>query len=310
VMVAVVTYRRNDDLEVLLPLLRAEARTITPAADVLVVDNDPEAGARGVVARFGADYRHEPVPGIAAARNLALDTVGEHRYLVFIDDDEHPEPGWLQALVATIAATGAAAVAGAVVSEYEHPPDDWIAAGRFFQRRRLPTGTPITVAATNNIVLDLQQTGGLRFDLRLGLIGGSDSLFTRLLAREAKAMAWCDEAVVVDRVPQSRLTREWVLRRAYRLGNSAVGVSLLMARSRTERAQARVQGAANGVLRIAGGVVRYLFGTVTRSLAHQSRGARTLSRGRGMLAAAVGITYAEYQREASPRPRRLRRSGS
>lgn len=307
VLVAVVTYQRNADLEVLLPLLQAEARTVTPAADVLVVDNDPGAGAAGVVARLGADYRHEPVPGIAAARNRALDDVGEHRFIVFIDDDEHPEPGWLRALLETIASTGAAAVAGAVVSQFEHDPDDWVAAGRFFQRRRLATGTPISVAATNNIVFDVEQIAGLRFDLRLGLIGGSDSLFTRLLARDGKVMVWCDEAVVVDRVPASRLTREWVLRRAYRLGNSAVGVSLLMARSMRERATMRALGAGQGLIRIVGGLLRYLYGWIVRSLAHRARGARTTSRGRGMLAAAVGITYAEYQRDRPDRRGPLQR---
>lgn len=307
VLIAVVTYRRHADLEVLLPLLQVEARTVTPAADILVVDNDPGAGAADVVAGLGAEYRHEPVPGIAAARNRALDELGEHRYIVFIDDDEHPEPGWLRALLATITGTGAAAVAGAVVSEFAHDPGDWVAAGRFFQRRRLPTGTPISVAATNNIVFDVEQIDGLRFDLRLGLIGGSDSLFTRLLARDGKAMVWCDEAVVVDRVPASRLTREWVLRRGYRLGNSAVGVSLLMARSSSERVAVRVRGAGQGLVRILGGFLRYLYGGLTRSLAHRARGLRTVSRGRGMLAAAAGITYAEYQRETAARRAPLRR---
>ena len=44
-----------------------------------------------------------------------------------------------------------------VISEYEHAPEPWISAGRFFQRRRLATGTPLTLAATNNLLLRLPQ---------------------------------------------------------------------------------------------------------------------------------------------------------
>jgi succinoglycan biosynthesis protein ExoM len=301
VVIAVVTYRRNDDLQVLLPLLEVEATTITPRADILVVDNDPEAGASSAVNVPRVAYRHEPVPGIAAARNAALAEAGGYRYLVFIDDDEHPEPGWLRALLGAAAATGAAAVAGAVVSEFDHEPDAWITAGQVFQRRRLPTGTPITVAATNNIVLDIEQIGGLRFEESLGLIGGSDNLFTRTLLRCGKSMVWCDEAVVIDRVPASRLTREWVLRRAYRLSNSEVTVSLMMAAGPRERVAVRLRALGSGAVRILGGALRYLYGVVTRSLAFQARGSRTIRRGTGMVAAAAGSTYAEYLRDVPSR---------
>lgn len=309
VVIAVVTYRRNDDLELLLPLLIAEASAVTPRAEILVIDNDPDAGASDVVAKHDVAYAHEPVPGIAAARNRALTLATKHRRLVFIDDDEHPEPGWLRALLDTAASTGAAAVAGPVVSQFEHQPDEWITAGQVFVRRRLPTGTPITVAATNNLALDLDQirSMGLRFDEGLGLIGGSDNLFTRSLSRAGKTMVWCDEAVVVDRVPAQRMTREWVLRRAYRLGNSEVMVSLLLASSRAERLRVRLEGIGRGAARLLAGFVRHGYGLVTHSLAAQARGSRTAGRGRGMIAAAIGINYAEYLREApSAKAQRLR----
>ena len=39
----------------------------------------------------------------------------------------------------------------------------------------------------------------------------------RRLHAAGYAMIWCDEAVVTDVVPVARLTREWVLRRAFAL---------------------------------------------------------------------------------------------
>ena len=79
------------------------------------------------------------------------------------------------------------------------------------------------VAATNNLLLDLGRIRalGLEFDERFGLSGGSDTLFTRPLVARGGRMVWCDEAMVVDNVPAGRLTRDWVLRRALRSGNSA-----------------------------------------------------------------------------------------
>src|SRR5829696_2372932 len=97
-VVAVLTYRRVELLSGLLADLVAQAATITPAATVLVVDNDPEGSAADVVlgwAERGVRYVHEPRPGISAARNRALTEAADADALVFFDDDEHPCPGWL-----------------------------------------------------------------------------------------------------------------------------------------------------------------------------------------------------------------------
>ena len=56
-------------------------------------------------------------------------------------------------------------------------------------------GTRVTVAATNNLLLDLPpiRAHGLDFDERFGLSGGSDTLFTRKLAKLGRLMLRCDE---------------------------------------------------------------------------------------------------------------------
>ena len=166
-------------------------------------------------------YEHEPTPGIPAARNRALDASAGDDLLVFIDDDERPGQTWLALLLETFVEHSAVAVVGSVRSVYEAAPSAWVQAGRFFERRRPPTGTSLSVAATNNLLLDLRVVRrlGLAFDRRMGLNGGDDTLFTRKLARHG-LMVWCDEAVVTDVVPAHRSTREWVVRRALRSGNS------------------------------------------------------------------------------------------
>lgn len=310
VVIAVLTYRRPGDISLALPRLAAQATTLAggdrPPATVLVIDNDPDASAQAAVRDIAGTlgpglvrYAHEPRPGIAAARNRALADAGTAALLVFIDDDEVPSEHWLAQLVELQQRTGAAAVVGPVISEYEHEPEPWIQAGRFFRRRRLATGTPLTVAATNNLLLDLNQVRalGLSFDERFGLSGGSDTLFTRQLVQRGGSMLWCDEAVVVDRVPASRLTRGWVLRRALRSGNSAARVNLELAAAAAPRLAARASSLASGSLRLLGGAARLGAGLLTGSTAHQAMGLRTAARGLGMASAAFGYVYSEYRRK-------------
>ncbi len=304
VTVAVPTFRRPGDLRTALPLLLAQARAVAGphVADVLVVDNDPDGSGAAVVAELGApDLRYvaEPTPGIAAVRNRAVDEAAGSRLLAFIDDDERPMAGWLDALLATWAATGAAAVSGRVVADYAGELDPWIRAGDFFVRRSLPTGTPIDVAATGNLLLDLDQVRGLgvRFSSVLGLAGGEDSLFSRTLARAGGRMVWCDESVAVDRVPPERMTRSWVLTRAWSHGNAAVLTELRLAGGTRSRAAQRLAGLARGLLRVAGGAARWGWGALSRSDRHRARGLRALCRGAGMAGAACGVVFQEYARD-------------
>jgi len=312
VVIAVLTYRRPDDLAAALPELLSQARSSSVPATCLVIDNDPEAGARALVDSLDQTlvrYVHEPEPGIAAARSRALAEAGTS-LLVFIDDDELPSSGWLNLLLEVQRTTGAAAVVGPVISEYAHTPDPWIAAGEFFTRRRMPTGTILTVAATNNLLLDLRQVRriGLDFDRRFGLLGGEDTLFTRSLATQGGKMVWCDEAIVVDRVPAQRLTRSWVLRRAFSSGNSwsRVDLELLSDTPPLIRLCHRIQLLLAGLVRIVGGGARVVQGILARSMAHRARGLRTMARGAGLMTGAVGYVYREYRRTQPVRALGLR----
>ena len=132
---------------------------------------------------MGLRYVVEERPGVAAVRNRALDETGGRDLLVFIDDDEEPEPGWLAALVGLWASTGCQAVAGPVIPVYEVEPETWVRQGEFFVRRTWPTGTVRPVAASNCLLLDLGfvRRAGLRFDEAFGATGGEDTLFTRQL---------------------------------------------------------------------------------------------------------------------------------
>ncbi|WP_396335506.1 glycosyltransferase family 2 protein [Clavibacter sp. MX14-G9D] len=307
IAIAVLTYRRPRDIVAVLPLLAEQARAVHDrgsAVRIVVVDNDPDAGARDAVRRVSADapvpvmYAHEPEPGISAARNRALDEAGDVDLLVFIDDDERPVAGWLAALLGTWRTSGATAVAGPVESRFEVEPDAWIRAGRFFERRRPTTGTAIEVAATNNILIDLRRVRawGLRFDAGFGATGGEDTLFTRSIVAHGGTMVWAAEARVLDIVPRARITHRWVVLRALSSGNSWSRTTLALAASPRQRAIARASLTARGGVRMVGGLASVAAGAVGLGLGRRARGVRTMARGAGIVSGAWGHAHREYAR--------------
>jgi glycosyltransferase involved in cell wall biosynthesis len=298
VAVAVLTYQRPDTLSALLPELVAQARRQGPAARVLLVDNDPGGGAEAAVRALGLDevtYVHEPRPGIAPARNAALRAAAAFDTLVFIDDDETPEPDWLSSLVATHERLGGAAIAGPVLRTHEHEPAAWVRSARVMDRRRFPTGTPMDAAGTGNLLLDLHHVRrhGLTFDS--GLIGGSDHLFTRSLRRTGGAIYWCDEAVVHEFVPRERLTAAWTMRRGYRSGTTTARVDVMLAPSTAARVQVRLRHLLGGLVRVIAATVRIGAGLLTRDADRQGEGAWTLARGAGLIGGSMGHRYSEYR---------------
>ncbi|MEU4454555.1 glycosyltransferase family 2 protein [Nocardioides sp. NPDC023903] len=298
VWVCMLTYRRPEGLAEAIGMLRAQL-DLVPGSRLLVVDNDEQPSAASAVTEAaGGDVRvryvHEPTPGIAAARNRSLDEAGPEAIVVFIDDDEQPSEKWLSTLLACWEETGAAAVVGPVVSRFPDELDPWIVAGSFV-RPRHATGTLVTTAATNNLLLDMAQVGMLRFDLGFGISGGSDTVFTRALSGAGGRIVWCDEATVYDLVPASRATREWLCARFSRVGNSDSRVRVYLAPS-GRRGIVRAQETARGVARVALGGLRLLGGQLTGSVAHQARGTRLVYRGVGMVRGAWGSHINEYLR--------------
>jgi GT2 family glycosyltransferase len=301
VVVAVLTYRRPMQLRRVLPLLADQVARLTPTGSVLVVDNDPAGAAAADVAGIGrAEIRYvaEPRPGIAAARNRALDETAEADLLVFIDDDEVPTDGWLDNRVTAWNQWGCVAITGPVRPEYPADPPAWVRASGAFERRRRPTGSIVLGAATNNLLLDRKALTrlGVRFDERFGLTGGEDTMFSRALRRRGAEIRWCDEAEVVEPVAPERLNRRWVLRREYRAGTSWSAMELALAAPGPARPRVRASLAARAVGRSSRALVDLVAGAVLPDLGRRARAEIELVACAGMLLGALGVSFREYRR--------------
>ncbi|GGD00073.1 hypothetical protein GCM10011512_28670 [Tersicoccus solisilvae] len=299
-VVAVCTYRRPDQLADLLRSLPPRLAETDLATGVLVVDNDADGSARAVVDAVlpSARYVHEPTPGIAAARSTAIRAAAGADLLAFIDDDEIPLAGWLDALIRVQADTGAAAVAGRVRTELPADIDPWLRAMGYFHRPDRATGTRVRAAATSNLLLDLHQVAdsGVRFDPTLGLAGGEDTLFTYQLTDTGREIVWCHESVVDSPLSPERLDRRWALDRAYGHGNTDAEIALRRAGGRPGRAGVVARWTAVGVARIVLGSGRRAWGRWRGDLHHEARGTRSIHRGRGILAGVRGDRFHEYHR--------------
>jgi len=129
--VAFCTYKRADRLEKLVVALRSLSCPVP--FEILAVNNNSPDNTLAVLAelqnQLGAPLRivTETEPGIVPARNRALAETNESDYLVFIDDDELPHPGLLDAAYDALANEGADCTGGRVIIDFApHGRPKWL----------------------------------------------------------------------------------------------------------------------------------------------------------------------------------------
>jgi GT2 family glycosyltransferase len=299
VAICVVTCRRPSELERLLHALDAQQLPAFGARlRVVVVDNDEDESARGVCERAATwlgmplAYGIEKRPGIAQARNAALAAaLPESDCIVFVDDDEIPEPEWLAELLRARERHRAGVVTGPCLPRFETRPPGWIEDGGFFSRPRHADGDLVHTAYTHNALVDADLLAGLGalFDERLGLSGGEDSELFGRLAAKGHRIVWADRAVVHDCVPASRARLAWILRRAFRVGTSTAAIDRI--RGRRLAAPARL---AHGLYCAAKGALGTLAG-LRAGRAAAARGLHLACFGAGLVAGAFGYRDQPYR---------------
>jgi GT2 family glycosyltransferase len=301
VAVCVLTYHRPAGLARLLGALQdLRFPDAAPEIRLVVVDNDPEASARGVCdeldARlpFSVTYLVEKRRGIPQARNAALGAaMGAAEFVAFLDDDEIPEPDWLAELLRVQRLYDADAVTGSCLPRFDAPPPRWIEEGGLFERPRWPTGRPLHFAYTGNVLVRTRSLAAMEalFDERLALIGSEDSEFFQRFARAGYRIIWCDTAVVHDTVPESCANLRWILARAYRAGAAEAYIERKLLPGPTTALRVLAHGAyciAKGSLLLATAALR--------GRAAAAGALHLASFGAGRMGGLFGLQYAEYRR--------------
>ena len=207
--------------------------------EVLVVDNAETPteelqkqchGFSGLTLR----YVHEPNNGLHHARHMGA-REAQGNILVFVDDDVICPPGWLSAMIAPFGDNKVAMVAGKVVLRYDSPAPEW--AGQFssaFSALDLgdtphaiaPYGTAIgcNMAVRKKVLYDLGGFNPDGFgDRNLIRYRGDGECGMARKIHNANLLVWyAPGAILEHRVPRSRMTMEYMRRRAENSGIEAV----------------------------------------------------------------------------------------
>ena len=303
ITIAILTFKRPETLLSALTAVADQASSLPAAIDVLVVDNDSQHSAKETVMSLEADipihYLCESTPGIATARNAALTTASNARLLIFFDDDQIPEERWLANILMHWERVRSAAVAGPVLSQLPDPsPNPWVVASGVFDRPRYVTGTHKSGAGAGNLLLDMDflRQHDLKFDPKLGLQGGEDTLLTHEIVAKGGVIEWCDEAVATEQVPPERVTHGWMRRRSFRAGTSWSRAELKTATSTSQR----IKKASVIVLRSAARILISLVLAGTGFLRHDdmlsARNMRALYSHAGAIAGLMGGQVSDYSR--------------
>lgn len=225
--VIIPTLRRPVELE---RAIRSVMRQTGPHArpdSVVVADNDPEGSARALVealsreAAFRTVYVHVPTPGVATARNAALNAT-DAELIAFLDDDEIASPGWLTSLVEAREALGADVVFGPIqgrapsAKPWERPYLE-----RFFSRAGPDRDQIIEEPYGCGNALFLRRTtlaGRAPFDTDTDQSGGEDDALFQSLGRRGIVWGWASKAWVDEAAPAHRANLSYALTRAFAFG--------------------------------------------------------------------------------------------
>lgn len=200
---------------------------------IIAVDNAPGQGRETTFQHALQNspaklcYVAEPRRGIPFARNAAIRAAkeaGDLDALIFLDDDEWPAPGWLDALLATWRRSGADIVMGPVRGVLPDGAPAWARrSGIFDKDRHLPGGARIRTAYSCNTLLShrVLSTLGPTFDTAFRHIGSSDHDYFKRATQAGLRSVWSPNALVYEQIGWERLRLGWALKRGYRIGVGA-----------------------------------------------------------------------------------------
>lgn len=264
----------------------AEIRTQVKESGVnsalLVLHNTLEAepGLRQLVEDHGGTYNHVPELGYAHVRNAALAAARGGDFLVFIDDDEVPDPGWLNAHLSALDEWRADVVFGPVRTVVPPGAPRWIDGGKLLRESATQADGPTdgrVYSGNTSIRLAFVEGERLHFDNQFNQTGGEDTDFFMRCRTAGACIVWCSRASVTETADPERVSLRWMLRRSYRSARNNV-IYL-----RAEHQHSGLPILLRKFAQIGRGLVRCALGCLTFNSATIARGARDFALSMGAI---------------------------
>jgi glucosyl-dolichyl phosphate glucuronosyltransferase len=196
--------------------------------EVVVVDNGDGSGSE-VARASGADVvLRVPEPGLSRARNAGW-RAASGSWLAFLDDDAVASDDWLEVGLELVERSSAIVAGGPILPLYDERPPGWFRDEYELRtwgeaERMLAPGESFSASNLFLARTVLAAVGG--FDPRLGMqagriaVGEETALFGRLWHRSDIRAVYSPRLVVRHRVPRSKMTVRYQLRRAAAAGDA------------------------------------------------------------------------------------------
>ena len=250
VVIAICTYNRNKELELLLSKIVEYARDTWSAWNIgiTIIDDSAHGVAKEIADRYSRNfkldliYKNPASRNISIARNCALESsLGRAEWIAMTDDDCEPSPQWLSELLRVQKATNADVATGLMLRRAPAEAPEWIKRQPFLQLGEFLAEDceEMTIANTNNCLIStefLLSRPHLRFNPTFGRIGGEDMEFFHSMKRADAKIVFAARAFVFENEPNERLTFRYQIRRYFWQGNSSVVTSLQNGVGRTRLA--------------------------------------------------------------------------
>jgi succinoglycan biosynthesis protein ExoM len=228
ISICIATFNNPDGLlKLLYSINKITFETFSqPKIEIIIVENGNQLYVEEIIklvdsSRYNFRLGVEPKKGIPFVRNKLVEMALDSHLIAWVDDDEWVTPTWLESLLSIYLKSKCAVVTGPVIGILPNVAPKWLQKSNFFVSPSLETGSLVTTFYTGNALMETSifKYDGIRFDERLALTGGSDSMLASVLNNKGVKFTWCQEAVVFEDIPEKRISLSWYLLRRYRIGN-------------------------------------------------------------------------------------------
>jgi succinoglycan biosynthesis protein ExoM len=220
VSVCICTYGRLSVVDTINSVLAQQGVSLSDLEIVVGDEDDPKTSVEKLVKEIAS---RAPIPiryvvsggrSIVNCRNALL-AAAAGDWIAYIDDDQTAEPNWLAELISAQRKFDADVVKSYVRAVYPPGRPSWVDESDPFTRDFGPTGTQLSILATNGILFRRASAvdNGITFDSKYGSTGGEDADFFFRLQKKGARLISCRTSVANERVPISRLDFGYLRRR-------------------------------------------------------------------------------------------------
>lgn len=233
ICICICTRNRQEGLEKLLNSIINTQIPPDTRISIIVVENDVIANSQKTVNEFSSkcnfsiSYFLETQQGISYARNRSVKEALNSNFCCFVDDDQIVASDWLIELVKCQREFDADGVWGTNPPIFNKVVPQYIR--KFHAPETFKYGEIVIKAYTNCLMIRKEWLDKIEgpFDLRLNFTGGEDRYLTYLISKKGGIIRCNPQAIAYEIIPESRTTIKYVLRRMYKMSNTALFVNSL-----------------------------------------------------------------------------------